>query len=295
MGEPTKWEKARKWIVIFVPFATVVLTWWLSTKVVDKAGEEARTRQLEMQLIEQERSNDIAIAQTVLDVLAAGNPDLYDWLPELVATIKDSTLREVMSRGVIANPVVPKAVKETVLERVPSADVDLSGIQKEFKTQTSILDSLLKLELLKSQESERRTGEKSETKGRDDAIPITDRPTVLDEPTCIVVYLRGDRISEYKAYEIWSFLEGESFDCSIEGHSRHWYDINWIRDSTRTGEIWFDLQDYGNVRSYGYKIRETLNKKGTWGSFELAKEAVIYRLDEIPFNSILVVLPPDTL
>lgn len=128
MATHDKEKSVREWIKLFIPIIVLLGGWGLSHVIIEEVDEDIQKREFEMQMVEQERSNDIAIAQMALNVLIGDNDDLHSWLPQLVGTIRDSTLKQVISDGVQLSKTVRKNIKDSVevqLNLVPPAESEL--------------------------------------------------------------------------------------------------------------------------------------------------------------------------
>lgn len=126
MAKMTKEEKIREWLKVFTPVLTAII-------VVVGGGFFSIHVANNIQKKTQERSGDIAIAQTVLNVLSQGDTNLYIWLPKLIGTIKDTAFKEVMEDALKGNPVVPDTIKQQVTERKVT---DKAGIGDKVTFQT---------------------------------------------------------------------------------------------------------------------------------------------------------------
>ncbi|TKJ43612.1 hypothetical protein CEE36_02720 [candidate division TA06 bacterium B3_TA06] len=117
MSDVSKGDRVREWLKVFVPIITAVL-------VVGGGGRVSIRVANNIQRKVQERSNDIEVAHMVIDVLVAKDMSLYAWLPDLIGTISDSLLQDVMAKGVKADTTVPDTIREAVQERLLEVSVD---------------------------------------------------------------------------------------------------------------------------------------------------------------------------
>lgn len=230
MAELSTWDKIRDWIKTLMPLLVLGIGWCLSNAVVDRAGKKAKARQDEIQAVEQQRSNDIAISQTIFNVLRT---NLYPWLPGLAGTIKDSSLREIIDSAVSANPRIPDEIKVNVRERV-----------------TTVL----------GMESNSDTGKVTPT-NKERGLSIT------NEPSIVVVYHGGDEYRN-KALEIRDFLKAKGFE-NVRDISKGlpWYKTNFERYGVQV--IWYRQEtEYAtSMRAYAQTIKDYLEQEGKWGKF----------------------------
>lgn len=114
MGDVSKGDRVREWLKVFVPLVTAFIVvgigGWISIFVANEIQRRA-----------QERSNDIEIAKVVVEVMVQGDTNNYYWLGDLIRTIQDSTLREVMRKGVQSSPSIPVSIKKDVEIKVEEA------------------------------------------------------------------------------------------------------------------------------------------------------------------------------
>lgn len=255
MANESKFEKARKWIV---PILITIIS-------VGGGGSFSLIIANSIQRQVQERSNDIEVAKLAMEVLNEENPNLYSWLPELVGTIKDSTMRDVISRGVISNPVVPDSVKQQV-----------SSVEVTIKTQEPSVDKG-ELEGLPREEPEERAGEGGE-------VPP-------EEYRCVVMFMYGDIDAARRSSKIANFLNKQGLKCIEEPKSYDWYVRyykmpNLVERLADTAYIEFYGPDEGGERALAYNVLRALAANPDLGNFKI--EHALKRTVEIGYIPIIL-------
>lgn len=170
MVKTIKEEKIREWLKIFVPVLTAII-------VVVGGGVFSIHVANNIQRKAQERSGDIAIAQTVLNVLSQRDTNLYSWLPKLIGTIKDPAFRKVMEDAFRANPSVPDSIK---VQAPVNESITPSSAGRNLKSaQGQIDDTILS--------------------------------KISGQNTLLIIYMRTDTLSQKRATGIKDILESHGF------------------------------------------------------------------------------------
>lgn len=226
MADSSKEARIREWLKIFVPLVTAII-------IVTIGGGFSIFVANRIQRKAQERSNDIEVAKLAMEVLNEENPNLYNWLPELVMTIKDSTLRDVISRGVVANPVVPDPVKTIVREQGYLS-------REEAQQESGTLDTKL--------------GERKMPVGGENDGGVSGTTPPDKEHTFVVLFMKGDSISYRRAHDIKDFLNNKGIQSTVEPKSQEWYYLYW-----ESSGIEFDPDTMTHI-SYSTREEEKLAK-----------------------------------
>ncbi|MBN2378791.1 hypothetical protein JXM67_03195 [candidate division WOR-3 bacterium] len=237
MSDLNKWVNAREWIKTIMPLAVLGVGWCLSYLVINKAEEKAKARQLEIQAVEQQRSNDIAVSQSIFEILSEERTNLYPWLSGLVSTIRDSSLREIIDSAVQANPRLPDDIKANVRARtdVVLGTLSVDGIEKENRDSDEI-------------------------------------GMLQEDYQEIIIFMEDDTEAALRSQNIYNYLKSLKFNCKEEYKSFDWYIRYYVH--TRSGSLkdtaevnYYGLND--EEKTLAYCIYRALSNHPELGNFKL--------------------------